>query len=269
MNVPNFGPETNPARLRDWARVVEGLGYDLLMVSDHVVITPDVEEQYPEPFFEPFTTLSWLAGITDRVRLGTTVLIAPYRHPLLTARMATNLNALSDGRLILGVGAGWAQQEFAALGADFAARGRATDEVLAALPKDIPLWIGGNSPAALRRAVRFGTAWHPLRQTLPQLRTGLARLYALAKTADQTSPTPGFAPRILLRLTDEPLADDERIAGEGSVEQVLDDLAVLRELGASTVVLDPFVGDPAETERPEAAWQQLATIIDNWRRRDT
>ena len=106
MNVPNFGPGTNPARLRDWARVVEGLGYDLLMVSDHVVITPDVAEQYPAPFYEPFTTLSWLAGITSRVRLGTTVLIAPYRHPLLVARMAANLDALSGGRLVLGVGAG-------------------------------------------------------------------------------------------------------------------------------------------------------------------
>lgn len=265
--MPNFGPGTNPARLRDWARVVEGLGYGLLMVSDHVAITPDVAEQYPEPFYEPFTTLSWLAGITERVRLGTTVLIAPYRHPLLTARMAANLDALSGGRLILGVGVGWAQQEFAALGADFAGRGRATDEVLAALPDGIPLWIGGNSAAALRRTVRYGTAWHPLRQTVPQLREGLARLRALAKTADAAAP--GFAPRILLRLTGEPLADDERVAGEGSVEQVLDDLAVLRELGAATVVLDPFVGDPAETERPEAAWQQLATIIDHWRRRDT
>ncbi|NUR93730.1 MAG: hypothetical protein HOV67_00585 [Kribbellaceae bacterium] len=74
---------------------------------------------------------------------------------------------------------------------------------------------------------------------------------------------------MLLRVTGEPLGDEDRVAGEGSVGQVLDDLVVLRELGAGTVVLDPFVGDPRETERPEAAWQQLATIIDNWRRRDT
>ncbi|MFF0268013.1 LLM class flavin-dependent oxidoreductase [Kribbella sp. NPDC004536] len=273
VNVPNFGPGTNPARLRDWARVVEGLGYDLLMVSDHVAITPDVAEQYPEPFYEPFTTLSWLAGITSRVRLGTTVLIAPYRHPLLTARMATNLNALSGGRLVLGVGVGWAQQEFAALGADFAGRGRATDEVLAALPAGIPRWIGGNSPAALRRTIEYGDAWHPLRRTIPQLRAGLARLRALTPPSGAVDPSrpgaPRFAPRILLRLTREPLVDDERIAGEGTVEQVLEDLAVLQDLGATNVVLDPFVGDPAETERPEAAWQQLATIIDHWRRRDT
>src|SRR6188472_1231726 len=103
------------------------------MVSDHVVITPDVAERYPAPFYEPFTTLSWLAGVTTRVRLGTTVLIAPYRHPLLTARMAANLDALSGGRLVLGVGAGWARQEFEALGIPFARRGRLTDEHLHAL----------------------------------------------------------------------------------------------------------------------------------------
>lgn len=267
--MPNFGPGTNPARLRDWARVVEGLGYDLLMVSDHVVITPDVAEQYPAPFFEPFTTLSWLAGITERVRLGTTVLIAPYRHPLLVARMAANLDQLSDGRLVLGVGVGWARQEFEALGAEHGRRGQRTDELLAELRRawadtadygagTIPIWVGGSSPAALRRTIRFGTAWHPLRQRICQLRSGLDQLRTMAAALDQ--PVPGFAPRILLRLTDEPLPDDDRVAGEGSVEQVMADLDVLRELGAQSVVLDPFVGDPAETERPEAAWQALATI---------
>jgi probable F420-dependent oxidoreductase len=269
VNVPNFGPGTNPARLRDWARVVEGLGYDLLMVSDHVVITPDVAEQYPAPFYEPFTTLSWLAGITERVRLGTTVLIAPYRHPLLVARMAANLDALSGGRLVLGVGAGWARQEFEALGAEHADRGRHTDEVLAEVRRAwtdtadygagaIPIWVGGSSTAALRRTARYGDAWHPLRQTIEQLRDGLDRLRTVA--ASQDRPVPGFAPRILLRLTDDPLGEEDRVAGEGSIEQVLQDLAVLRELGADSVVLDPFVGDPAETERPEAAWQALATI---------
>ena len=129
VNVPNFGPGTDPGVLRSWARTVEGLGFDLLMVSDHVVITPDVAEQYPAPFYEPFTTLAWLAGVTERVRLGTTVLIVPYRHPLLVARMAANLNQLSGGRLVLGVGVGWARQEFAALDVEFGRRGRLTDVV--------------------------------------------------------------------------------------------------------------------------------------------
>ena len=133
MNVPNFGPGTNPDVLRRWALTVEGLGFDLLMVSDHIVVTPDVAQQYPAPFYEPFTTLSWLAGLTRRMRLGTTVIVVPYRHPLLIARMAANLNDLSGGRLVLGVGVGGFRQEFDALGVPFRERGRLTDEHLLAI----------------------------------------------------------------------------------------------------------------------------------------
>ena len=133
VNVPNFGPGTDPGVLREWARIVEGLGFDLLMVSDHVTVTADVAQRYPEPFYEPFTTLSWLAGITTSLRLGTTVLVLPYRHPLLVARMAGNLSQLSGGRFVLGVGVGWARQEFDALGVPFTARGRLTDECLETL----------------------------------------------------------------------------------------------------------------------------------------
>ncbi|MGH3373119.1 MAG: LLM class flavin-dependent oxidoreductase, partial [Actinoallomurus sp.] len=174
VNVPNFGPGTDPGVLRDWAQTVEGLGFDLLMVSDHIAVTPDVAEQYPAPFYEPFTTLSWLAGVTDRIHLGTTVVIVAYRHPLLLARMAANLHQLSGGRLVLGVGAGWARQEFEALGVAFERRGRLTDEHLTAVRSawenvadygrgPVPIWVGGNSDAGLRRAVRLGDAWHPLR----------------------------------------------------------------------------------------------------------
>ncbi|MER6099277.1 LLM class flavin-dependent oxidoreductase [Streptomyces sp. NPDC001728] len=265
VNVPNFGPGTDPGVLREWARIVEGLGFDLLMVSDHVAVTPDVAVRYPEPFYEPFTTLSWLAGITTRLRLGTTVLVLPYRHPLLVARMATNLNQLSGGRLVLGVGIGGARQEFEALGVPFTARGRLTDEHLVTLRKAwreeaddltaaIPIWVGGNSEAAIRRAIRFGDAWHPLRVTLPELRSALAN-----------HSLPALAPRIALRLTTTPINDPERLAGTGTLEQILDDLDQLRRLGADTVLLDPYHGDPEETRRPHAAWQTLTAVATQWR----
>ncbi len=273
VNVPNFGPGTNPGVLGDWAQTVEGLGFDLLMVSDHVVVTPDVAEQYPAPFYEPFTTLAWLAGRTRAVRLGTTVLIAPYRHPLLIARMAANLNDLSGGRLILGVGVGWARQEFAALGVPFGQRGTLTDECLRAVRAawaddqdyrggQIPIWIGGHSDAGLRRAVRFGDAWHPLRFRLGWLREALDRLHAAA--ARQQRPVPALVPRIVLRLTGAPETGSQRLAGEGTIAQVLDDLEQLRLLGASTVVLDPFNGDPAQLQHPQEAWQMLATVSACW-----
>ncbi len=269
VNVPNFGPGTDPGVLRSWAQMVEGLGFDLLMVSDHIVVTPDVAEQYPAPFYEPFTTLAWLAGLTSRVRLGTTVLIVPYRHPLLVARMAANLNQLSDGRLVLGVGVGWARQEFSALGVPFGQRGKLTDDYLLAIRAawdndqdygsgQIPLWVGGNSDAGLRRAVRLGDAWHPLRFTLGWLREALDRMESVA--AGQQRPVPALAPRIALRLTASPITDAGRLAGEGTIDQVTGDLEQLELLGASTVVLDPFNGDPDETYHPETAWQALATV---------
>lgn len=269
VNVPNFGPGTEPGVLRCWAQTVEGLGFDLLMISDHVAVTPDVAEQYPAPFYEPFTTLAWLAGITGRVRLGTTVLIVPYRHPLLIARMAANLNDLSGGRLVLGVGAGWAAQEFGALGVPFRQRGKLTDDYLRAVRAawadeadyrggQIPIWVGGNSDAGVRRAVNLGEAWHPLRFTMPWLREAVDRMTALA--GEQRRPVPGLVPRIALRLAEAPVTGPGRLAGEGTIDQVLDDLAQLRLLGADTIVLDPFGGDPDETRHPEEAWQALATV---------
>jgi len=269
VNVPNFGPGTAPGLLRRWAQTVEGLGFDLLMISDHIAVTPDVAGQYPPPFYEPFTTLAWLAGLTERIKLGTTVLIVPYRHPLLIARMAANLNDLSGGRLVLGVGVGWAVEEFDALGVPFRQRGKLTDDYLrlvrAAWENDedyragrIPIWVGGNSEAGLRRAVRLGDAWHPLRFTMPWLRGAAARLTELAD--GQQRPVPSLVPRIALRLTESPVTIPGRLAGEGTIGQILDDLTQLQLVGAETVVLDPFNGDPDETRHPEAAWHALATV---------
>ncbi|MDT0453807.1 LLM class flavin-dependent oxidoreductase [Streptomyces hesseae] len=263
VNVPNFGPGTDPGVLREWARVVAGLGYDLLMVSDHVAVTPDVAERYPEPFYDPFTTLSWLAGISDGgLRLGTTVLVLPYRHPLLVARMASSLQRLSGERFVLGVGIGWARQEFDALGVPFGARGRLTDEYLGVVREAWqaeggvapPVWVGGHSAAAIRRAARFGDAWHPLRLPVSRMRSVLT-----------DNALPGFAPRIALRLTDAPAEEPERPAGVGDLKQIVGDLGELRELGAETVVLDPYHGDPAQIHRPEAAWRALAAVADQWR----
>jgi alkanesulfonate monooxygenase SsuD/methylene tetrahydromethanopterin reductase-like flavin-dependent oxidoreductase (luciferase family) len=275
VNVPNFGPGTNPDVLRRWALTVEGLGFDLLMVSDHIAVTPDVAEQYPAPFYEPFTTLSWLAGLTRGIRLGTTVLIVPYRHPLLIARMAANLNDLSGGRLVLGIGVGWAREEFGALGVPFRDRGRLTDEYLLAIrgawqdetdyrSGHIPFWIGGNSDAALRRAVRLGDAWHPLRFTPGWMAEAAGRLTACA--ADQGRPAPALMPRIALRLTDAPvtasISGGDRLAGHGTIHQIMADLGQLRSLGADTVVLDPFNGDHRETTQPERAWRTLAAVAE-------
>ncbi|GAA3705196.1 LLM class flavin-dependent oxidoreductase [Nonomuraea antimicrobica] len=269
VNVPNFAPGTDPELLRRWAQTIEGLGFDLLMVSDHIAVTPDVAERYPAPFYEPFTTLSWLAGVTSRVRLGTTVVVVPYRHPLLTARMAANLNRLSGGRFVLGAGVGWARQEFEALGVPFGRRGALTDEYLRAMrdawrdtgdydTAPIPIWVGGNSDAAVRRAVSLGDAWHSLRGTPGWLAEGAGRLKAVA--GELGRPVPAFAPRIQLRESAEPVTSPDRPAGVGTIDQIIADLDRLRLLGAETVLLDSFDGDLTEIGRPERAWRTLAAV---------
>ncbi len=190
INVPNFGPGTTPASLRAWIEFAEEAGFSMAMMSDHVAPTRDVTALYPAPFYDPFATLSWLAAFTTRLTLGTSVAIVPYRHPLLTARLSANLDQFTAGRFVLGVGVGWSQTEFAALGLPFAERGRITDEFLAVITRawaepsisyegdhvrfqDVatgpapvresrpPLWIGGSNETALRRVARFGDAWHP------------------------------------------------------------------------------------------------------------
>jgi len=118
----------------------------------------------------------------------------------------------------------------------------------------IPIWVGGNSAAAIQRSITFDAAWHPLRFTLPFLREAVA-----------SHKPPRLAPRIALRVTAAPVEDPERLAGVGSIEQVLDDLEQLRRLGAGTVVLDPYDGDPEETRRPEAAWRALTIVATQWR----
>ena len=220
INLINFGPGASPESLARAAELGEALGYHLLMISDHVAITPDVQARYPAPLYDPFTTLGWLAGLTRRVELGTTVIILPYRHPIETARMAANVDRLSGGRFILGIGVGWARQEFDALGVPFHRRGAMTDDYLAAIKtvwadeiashdgrfvsfRDVrtaphplqrphpPIWVGGASDAALRRAVLHGDAWHPIRIRVDWLRdTGLPRLRADRGDGGQAAARP-------------------------------------------------------------------------------
>ena len=255
-----------------------------------MAITPDVQARYPAPLYDPFTTLGWLAGLTRRVELGTTVIDLPYRHPIETARMAANVDRLSGGRFILGIGVGWARQEFDALGVPFHQRGAMTDDYLAAIktvwadeiasydgrfvsfrnvrtaPHPLqrphpPIWVGGASDAALRRAVLHGDAWHPIRIRVDWLSdTGLPRLREIAKTAGK--PLPALCPRIRLRLTDAALPDGERVAGEGSLDQVRADLEALQALGARYVLLDTYADDPEATRDPEIAWRMLRTLAE-------
>ncbi|MCP3988164.1 MAG: TIGR03619 family F420-dependent LLM class oxidoreductase [Actinomycetia bacterium] len=290
INLINFGPAASPDLLAGWAELAESLGYHSLLTSDHVAITPDVTERYPAPFYEPISTLGWLAGITERIEIGTTVTIVPYRHPLQTARAFANIDQLSGGRLIFGVGVGWATREFEALDVPFARRGALTDEYLDVIirhwtddevshdgthhfegvdtsPRPVrrphpPIWVGGGSDAALRRTIRLGAAWHPIRQRPEQFRDrSIPHLRALAEAADRQMPE--LCPRIQFDIRERPLPEGERLLGEGTFEQLRADLALLEELGCSHVILDSFNAawqDASATLAYERIWERYRTV---------
>jgi len=291
VNLINFGPGVTTASLRSWAQLSESLGYHLIMTSDHIAITPDVQSRYPAPFFEPISLLGWLAGITSTIEIGTTVIIMPYRNPLELAKATANVDQLSGGRFILGVGIGWAQEEFKVLNVPYRSRGAITNEYLEAVkllwtqdvasydgkfvsfnevhtaPRPIqaphpPIWVGGPSDAAMRRTVRYGDAWHPIRIQMDWFKnTGIPRLKEIAD--EEGRPIPKLCPRIRLRLTRSPLPDSERVVGEGSLSQVHKDLAELESLGCSYVVLDTYADDLEAIKNNEASWRMLSVLADS------
>jgi probable F420-dependent oxidoreductase len=199
-----MGPTASPDAVRSLAQRAEVSGFDSVWFPDHIVVPRHVESSYPYaadgaspfdpdlPFYEPLAVLNFLAGCTQRIRLGTHVLIIPYRHPVLTAKVLATLDVLSGGRLILGAGVGWMAEEFRAVGAPaYATRGEVTDEYLRVFkalwtedapryagkhvqvsgigfqPKPVqkphpPIWIGGHSNPALRRAAALGDGWMPI-----------------------------------------------------------------------------------------------------------
>jgi probable F420-dependent oxidoreductase len=224
---------------------VEELGYDSLWAADHIVIPEQISASYPYneahtfgpggtgpwPWLDPFAVLAYAAGRTRHVALGTAVLIVPYRPPLVTAKLAAGIDALSNGRLILGVGAGWMAEEFEALGIaeQFPIRGRVTDEYLAimkavwsqevasyagefhrferitAMPLPVqrphpPLWVGGTTPAALRRVARQGDGWMVIQLTPDEVTAGLATLHGLLREAgrDPSALSVGMLRRVAL-----------------------------------------------------------------------
>jgi probable F420-dependent oxidoreductase len=291
VNILNFGPGSSPDALLRWAQLSEALGYHSIMISDHVAITPSVATRYPEPYWDVFASLAWLAGKTQRVQLGTTVVVLPYRHPILTARLVSNVDHFSGGRFILGVGVGNAQDEFEALGRPYAHRGSVADETLQAmlalwrgdgpvsfhgryvhfddvLPMrtaqrpNPPIWVGGNTEAAFRRCARYGDAWHPIiwrNLTIGWAAESMQVILQQAKELGRSAPK--FCPRIRLELQDEPISG-ERAPGTGSLAQVHDDLRQLEALGAEHVTLDWFTGDLEATRDHAHGWAMLATLAD-------
>ena len=243
--LPDESPTMPVRSLVDLARAAEELGYTTAWLPDHIL--PPLE--YGPTFggvYEPLVTIGHLTGVTERLRIGTSVLVAPLRDPFVLAKQVATLHQLSGGRVVLGVGVGWNEPEFDAVGADYLRRGAVTDDVLALLrhlfsggtapyearrfayeqgvfapvPEgNVPVMIGGNSDAALRRAARFGDVW----QGIPADPGAFAeRVLALRGLAAGRDVVPAL-----------------RIGWDGSapVEQVADVAVAYREAGAAQLAV--------------------------------
>jgi probable F420-dependent oxidoreductase len=294
FSLPGRGPLAKPDLVLKLAQKAEQLGYSSLFVTDHVVLPTASKSFYPyhpsgqfpgganQDYLEPLTLLTYLAAATKKIRLGTSVLIVPYRNPLVTAKMLAGLDVLSGGRIILGAGVGWLQEEFVALGAPpFAERGRVTDEYLRLmrecwtkdqidfkgtyyrvsdivfLPKPlqkpgIPIWIGGHTDGALRRAGELGDGWHPIGLRAPALlhppeyAEKVKQIHAWATRAGRNPRqiTLTFrAPMEVWPKRAKPPAGDRQLF-KGTAEQVIADIRQYQVLGVTHFVFDSPPPDP-------------------------
>jgi len=214
--IPTWGPFSDVPVLSDVLARVEELGFESVWFSDHVAIPTYATDRFSPPLFEPLALAGWVLSRYPRLRVGTDVLVAPYRHPVLLAAMAGSIDRLSGGRLTLGLGVGYLKGEFDALGVPVDQRGAITDEVLDALrvlwesegprhflgsrvqfddvlPTAVPsggvaLWVGGNGDAARSRAAVRGDGWHPLYPDPATYARGRAEIEAARARAGRSAP---------------------------------------------------------------------------------
>ena len=289
ISLPGRGPLAKPDQVLSIAAKADALGYASIFVTDHVVLPASMARSvYPysatgqlpggaaQDYLEPLAMLGCLARATRRARLGTSVLVIPYRHPLVTAKILATIDQLAGGRVILGAGVGWLREEFEALGAPpFEERGAVTDEYLRfmratwttdpvsftgryvsvhgvhALPKPaqpagIPVWIGGHTDAAVRRAATLGDGWHPIALRPPGLlfpdeyATRARQIQAWAKDAGRDPRAVTLTVRVPMEVRSRRLAPPagDRPFFQGTADQVDADIRAYAAAGVTHFVFD-------------------------------
>jgi probable F420-dependent oxidoreductase len=289
ISLPGRGPLAKPDPVLTLATKADALGYASIFVTDHVVLPASMARSvYPysatgqlpggaaQDYLDPLAMLGSLARVTRHARLGTSVLVLPYRHPLVTAKILATIDQLSGGRLILGAGVGWLREEFEAVGAPpFEERGAVTDEYLRfmratwttdpvsfagryvsvrdvhALPKPaqsggIPVWIGGHTDAAVRRAATLGDGWHPIALRPPGLlfpdeyaKRG-RQIEQWAKEAGRDPGAVALTVRVPMEVRSKrfkPPACDRPLF-QGTAEQVIADIRAYAGAGVTHFVFD-------------------------------
>ena len=186
--LPNYGLDSKPDGIRRIAEAAEELGFESVWATEHIIVGPEAVDPYGR-VYAPLVTLGWIAGFTERIGLGTSIVLVPLHHPMLLAKEVATLQELSGGRFTLGVGMGWHRHEFDFMGVEFKGRGRRGDEAIRLMralwkgerdfdgdfwsfhgatsephpSKQPEIWVGGSSERAIRRALELGDAWHPSR----------------------------------------------------------------------------------------------------------
>ena len=292
--IPNVTPPATPVAIRRIATTADELGFHSVWLGDHIVrpVGPDVldyfknNDRYMWDLYEPMVTAGLVAGITEHVKIGFGVIVLPYRNPIITAKAIASLDRLSDGRVILGVGVGYWPGEFRALNVRRRDTGRRTDEYIDLLrvlwssdrpefegdfievkdvlfrplpvQKNLPIWIGGMSDAAIRRAVRKGDGWHVPRFTVAAMAYQMERLreIAAAEGRDHGELTVSNRPEVRFALEpvepeaaqtfsdQDPAPRAEPIIGPPGY--VAERLAPFAELGVSHLVIDLHEGGTVE-----------------------
>jgi alkanesulfonate monooxygenase SsuD/methylene tetrahydromethanopterin reductase-like flavin-dependent oxidoreductase (luciferase family) len=271
--VPAYGKAVDGG-IAELIDAAEELGFDSVWWPDHIAV-PDYATavNLQTPFLEPLAACAWALGRTTRLRVGTDVLVAPYRHPLAVAAMTGTMGALAGDRLVLGVGIGYLRGEFDVLGADYDARAATTEDFLRALreplegfsvieaPTPVPLWVGGNNRRAHRRAALLGDGWHPLWLPPDEYATAREEILAIRRDAgldgpftfsfsagptrfsevpdDGWPPPPARAPEgSEFRYSPEFwVAPDGRPRLVGSPDDLIGDLRLLQDAGVDHVTL--------------------------------
>lgn len=303
-----WGPMAGPETIRTLAQRAEALGFHSVWLPDHIVIPRTAAPAYPyaadgvspfdpdHPFYEPLSVLNFLAGCTQSIRLGMHVLIIPYRAPVHTAKILATLDALSGGRLILGAGTGWMEEEFLALGLDtFAQRGAVTNEYLQLfkelwtkdapefhgkfanvaglgfLPKPVqrphpPIWIGGHSLAALRRVALLGDGWMPIGLRPAsllepvQMANKVARLRTLMRDAGRAEDAVAIsftAPVTITKASSSP-----RALFQGRPDEIAEDMRRYQALGVQNFNINlPGFGLNQQLDAMEQFAQDVKPLI--------
>lgn len=269
---PHHWGVENPQDVLAVAKRAEELGFDSVWVNHHVLHTGFVLDRLgSRPYYDTLTVLTYIAALTDKIRLGTSVIVLPYLNPIVLAKTLATLDVLSGGRLTVGIGVGGIREESVALGSNFAQRGAYTDEGIAIMkelwteedpsfqgrfysfsgvkfsPKPLqkphpPIWVGGHSPGALRRAARLGDAWHPSGLSPTELGKRLQDLKVQMSAAGRPMSEITIAARTELDVLDSPVAEPQEPM-RGTPDQLLRSIESYRNLGVTEMVLAVSTSD--------------------------